>query len=94
MAEVMGVVMMVCGLGSLICFVMVLIKMFKANVGMGILGLVTCGIAAFIWGWVKAGELGLKKVMLWWTVFIGVNIVANALGAGAMIKKFTEGMGG
>ena len=93
MAQVMGVVALVCIVGSLICWIMVLVKMFKASVGMGILGLL-CGIVAFIWGWVKAGELGLKKVMLWWTIFIGVNILANALGAGAMFKELMGGAGG
>jgi len=64
------------GLGSLICWIMVLIKMFKeAGPLHGILGII-CGLYAFIWGWMKATELNLKNVMLAWTgCFLGSIIV-------------------
>jgi hypothetical protein len=64
----MQILYMVCALGSLICFIIVLIKMFQnAGVLQGILGLI-CSIWCFIWGWMNAGKLGIKNIMLIWTV--------------------------
>jgi hypothetical protein len=84
----MGMMMMglggLAGLGSLICWIMVLIKMFSdgelGGVGKGILGIV-CGIYAFIWGWQQNERHQLKTVMSAWTACIGVNIFANIGGA-------------
>jgi hypothetical protein len=64
----MQILYMVCALGSLICFIIVLVKMFQnAGVLQGILGLI-CGLWCFIWGWMNAGKLGIKNIMLIWTV--------------------------
>jgi hypothetical protein len=67
-----------CVLGQLVCFVIVLIQLFKQNVGLGILGLL-CSLFTFIWGWVKAAELQLKKVMVWWTILLVGTIVFQLL---------------
>jgi hypothetical protein len=70
------------GLGSLVCFVIVLIKQFQtAGALHGIIGLITCGIWTFIWGWMKASTLNLKNMMLIWTALIVVGIVLNGMGA-------------
>ena len=67
------------GLGSLVCFVMVVIKLFKEKGALhGILGIL-CGIYTFIWGWMNAGRLGVKNIMLIWTVLIVVGVVLNVL---------------
>ena len=63
-----------CSVVSLVCWVMTLIKIFpdkeKNGVVHGIIGIVTCGIWAFIWGWINSGRLNLKKLMIIWTVAI------------------------
>jgi hypothetical protein len=70
------------GLASLVCFVMVLIKQFQtAGALHGIIGLITCGIWTFIWGWMKASTLNLRNIMLAWTALIVVGIVLNMMGA-------------
>jgi hypothetical protein len=70
------------GLGSLVCFVIVLIKQFQtAGPLHGIIGLITCGIWTFIWGWMKASTLNLKNMMLIWTALIVLGIVLNGMGA-------------
>jgi hypothetical protein len=70
------------GLASLVCFVMVLIKQFQtAGALHGIIGLITCGIWTFIWGWMKASTLNLKNIMLAWTGLIVLGIVLNMMGA-------------
>jgi predicted acyltransferase len=69
----------VAGLALFVCLIMVLIKMFKTQESplMGILGIITCGLWAFIWGWMNAGKYNLTKIMLIWTtsyVLIGVGV--------------------
>jgi hypothetical protein len=67
--------MILFGLVSLVCWIMVLIQMFKVQGALhGILGII-CGLYAFIWGWMKATELNLKNVMLVWTGCFVANIV-------------------
>ena len=70
------------GLASLVCFVMVLIKQFQtAGALHGIIGLITCGIWTFIWGWMRATTLNIKNIMLAWTGLIVLSIVLNMMGA-------------
>jgi len=76
------------GLGSLVCFVMVLIKQFQlGSVVHGIIGIVTCGLWTFIWGWMNSGKHALKNLMLIWTGLVVVGIVLQVLGAGAMLAS-------
>jgi hypothetical protein len=75
------------GLGSLVCFVIVLIKQFQtAGPLHGIIGLITCGIWTFIWGWMRATTLGLKNIMLIWTVLAVAAIVLNMMGGMAALS--------
>jgi hypothetical protein len=77
-------------LGSLVCFVMVLIKQFQtAGALHGIIGLITCGIWTFIWGWMKASTLNLKNIMLAWTGLIVLSVVLNMMGAMAAFSGMT-----
>ena len=64
-----GILSAVCGIVSLVCWIMVVVTMFKKEKSplFGILGIVICGIFAFIMGWVKVKEYGIKNLMLIWT---------------------------
>jgi hypothetical protein len=74
----MQIIAMLLSLLSFICFIMVLIKQFQnAGVVHGIIGIVTCGIWTFIWGWMNAGKLGIKNIMMIWTLLIIVCIFIN-----------------
>ena len=76
----MQIVAMLLSLLSFICFIMVLIKQFQnAGVVHGIIGIVTCGIWTFIWGWMNAGKLGIKNIMMIWTLLIIVCIIINLM---------------
>jgi len=69
-------------LGWLICFIIVLVKMFQtAGALQGILGLV-CNIWAFIWGWMNATKVGIKNIMIIWTILILLFIVFTIAGGG------------
>jgi len=73
-------------LGSLVCYVMVLIKMFPAEGALkGILALI-CGLYAFVWGWMNAAKFNLKNIMLAWTALIVLSI---GIGAFAGMSAFS-----
>jgi hypothetical protein len=66
--------------GSLVCWVMVLIKMFPAEGPLkGILAVI-CGLYAFIWGWMNAGRFGLRNIMLAWTACFVLSLVLGMAG--------------
>lgn len=73
---------MLMSLGALICLIIVVVKMFQtAGVLQGILGLI-CGLWAFIWGWMNAGKLGIKNLMMIWTLLLILCIVLNVASGG------------
>jgi hypothetical protein len=77
------------GLGCLVCLVLVLIKQFQLGSAVhGIIGIVTCGLWTFIWGWINAGKHGIKNLMLIWTALALVGIVLQVLGIGSMMASF------
>jgi membrane protease YdiL (CAAX protease family) len=67
---------------SFVCFVLVLVQMFKHDqTGLGIVCIVLtiiCGIGpliAFVYGWMNNKEWSLQKVMLAWTGCVAAQIV-------------------
>ncbi|MFN3150079.1 hypothetical protein [Bremerella sp.] len=82
------------GLVSLVCFILVIVKMFQNDDStLGIICIVTifCGIGgliAFVMGWINAGKYGASQLMLIWTgAIVGsviLNIIGSALGAGEL----------
>ena len=76
----LGILGMVVWLGCIICLIMVVIKMFQEQGALhGILGII-CGLYAFIWGWINSDRLGIRNIMLIWTLLIVVSIVLGYLG--------------
>jgi hypothetical protein len=72
----------VIGIGCLVCFIIVLVKLFQENgILHGILGLI-CGLYTFIWGWINATRLNIKNIMLIWTLLIIVSIILSVVGGG------------
>jgi Flp pilus assembly protein TadD len=64
-----GLLFPVLSLISLIVFIIVLIKQFKHGGALqGIIGIITCGLWTFIWGWIKHKSLALTKIMIIWTI--------------------------
>lgn len=79
----LGILAMVACLASFICFIIVLIKQFQnAGVVHGIIGIITCGIWTLIWGWMNAGKLNIKNIMMIWTLLIIVCIILNVMSGG------------
>ena len=74
---------MVAGLASFVCFIIVLIKQFQNGGALhGIIGIITCTIWTFIWGWMNAGKLNIKNIMLIWTLLFIVYCVLTVMGGG------------
>jgi hypothetical protein len=85
MAMLLTLLAVAAGLGSLVCWIIILIEMFqKDSVVIGILGIL-CGLWAFIWGWMKLPVHGKRQVMQIWTACIIAGIVLNVL-AGVMAR--------
>ena len=76
----MQIIGMLVSLGCFICFIMVLIKQFQnAGAVHGIIGIITCTIWTFIWGWMNAANLNIKNIMMIWTLLIVVAIAINLI---------------
>ncbi len=74
-----GLIAVVAAITSLVCLVLVLIKLFPAKgVGWGIFG-IFCGIYTFIWGWQNAEEYNIKNVMMIWTAAFAANVLLRIL---------------
>jgi len=81
----MSILAMLVGLGCLICWIIVLIKIFQNDgVLKGIIGLI-CALFAFIWGWMNADRYGIRNIMLIWTVLIIISLILNFAFGVAMI---------
>jgi hypothetical protein len=80
---------MLVSLGSIICFIIVLIKLFQNEGALkGILGII-CGLYTFIWGWMNATKLNIKNIMIIWTLLIIVSIVLGMMGGSFMYSVGT-----
>ena len=78
----MAVLGMLLSLGCVVCFIIVLIKLFQNEGALkGILGLI-CGLYTFIWGWMNATKLNIKNIMIIWTILIIIAAVVNAMTGG------------
>jgi hypothetical protein len=85
-----GILLPLLSLIGFIVFVIVLIKQFQHGGALqGILGLITCGLWTFIWGWIKHRSLAMTKLMIIWTVLQVTPIVlVGVFGAAMMGQMF------
>jgi hypothetical protein len=91
-----------CFLVSLICYIMVVIAMFKAgDTTLGIVCAVlffVCGLGtliALILGWMNAGKWNVQKIMpIWTAAFIGVILFGGLSYATMPAGQALPGIGG
>jgi hypothetical protein len=85
-----GLLFPVLSLISLIVFIIVLIKQFKHGGALqGIIGIITCGLWTFIWGWIKHKSLALTKIMIIWTIIqLTPLVLLGVFGAAMMGQMF------
>lgn len=78
----MGMLAWLALIACIICQIIVAIKIFQNDGALkGILALL-CGLFGLIWGWMNADRLGIKNLMLIWTVLIVVYIILSMLSGG------------
>lgn len=79
----LSILAMIASVGYLICLVIVLIKQFQnGGVVHGIIGIVTCGLWTFIWGWMNASSLNIKNIMMIWTLLFIICVTLNIMSGG------------
>jgi Tetratricopeptide repeat len=90
----LGILMPILSLIGLVVFIIVLIKQFKHGGALqGIIGLITCGLWTFIWGWIKHKSLALTKIMILWTVLQLTPLVLLGVFGAAMIGQMAKMVG-
>jgi hypothetical protein len=76
----LGILALVALVGCAICWIIVLIKIFQNDGALkGILGLI-CSLFAFVWGWMNATRLGVKNIMMIWTLLLIIYLILGATG--------------
>ncbi len=89
-----GLLFSVLSLISLIVFVIVLIKQFKHGGALqGIIGIITCGLWTFIWGWIKHKSLALTKIMIVWTIIQLTPLVLVGVFGAAIVGEMYKLVG-
>jgi hypothetical protein len=74
MGTVLNVLSGLFGIVALICWIVVLIRMFQRGrtaPAIASLVLILCGIGplvAFVYGWLHVDDLGVRNIMLIWTI--------------------------
>lgn len=78
----MGMLALVALIACIICQIIVAVKIFQNDGALkGILALI-CGLFGLIWGWMNATRLGIKNIMMIWTVLIIIYIILSMLSGG------------
>ncbi|MBC8029169.1 MAG: hypothetical protein H7Z16_03580 [Pyrinomonadaceae bacterium] len=78
----MAMLAIVALVGCIICQIFVAIKIFQNDGALkGILALI-CGLFGLIWGWMNAGRLGIKNIMMIWTVLIILYVILAMMSGG------------
>jgi Flp pilus assembly protein TadD len=91
MQMILGILIPILWLIGLIVFIMVLIKQFKHGGALqGIIGIITCGLWTFIWGWIKHKSLALTKIMILWSALQLAPMVLMGVFGAAMIGQMTQ----
>ena len=71
---------LVISLVSFVIFIIMLVKQFKHGGFLhGLLGLITCGLYTFIWGWIKHKNFALTKIMMTWTMLWVASFILPAV---------------
>ena len=91
---ILGSVLAVLNIAAIIFLLIVLIKQFsKGGFLQGLLGIITCGLWTFIWGWIKHRQYNLTRVMTMWSVSYVVSMVIGVMFGGAIGMEAAKLMG-
>ena len=83
----MGILYFITALIALALHIVLLVKLFQfGSVGLGILG-VLCSPFAFVWGWMKCGDYGFQKLMVWLTIAIVLSSVFGGVWRSGRVRQ-------
>ncbi len=73
-----------CSIASLVCFILVIVKMFQneqTGLAIACILLIWCigGLIAFVYGWINASAWGIQTIMMIWTVAMLGSIVLGIM---------------
>jgi hypothetical protein len=78
----LGLLGLLLWVGCVVCFIIVLIKLFQTEgILLGILGII-CGLYTFIWGWINASRVNLRNTMIIWTLLLLLSTIVNYMAGG------------
>lgn len=90
----LGILLPVISIVSLVLMIIVLIKQFsKGGVLQGLLGLITCGLWTFIWGWINHRNFNLKTIMMAWSACYVISIGVMAVAGTSAVTEITKLVG-
>ena len=91
---ILGSVLAILNIAAIFFLLIVLIKQFsKGGFLQGLLGMITCGLWTFIWGWIKHRQHNLTKVMTMWSVAYVVSMVIGVMFGGVIGMEAAKLMG-
>jgi hypothetical protein len=82
----LGLLSWVGWVATLVCWILILIKIFQ-NQGVlwGILGIL-CGIVAFVLGWMNYKKWGVSTIMIIWTVAIILGALLSSYSVASLMQ--------
>ena len=76
----MGILVLLCQLGSIICLILVVVKMYQTEGALkAILGFI-CSLYGFIWGWMNKDKVGMNLMLIWTALIILAIVLGIASG--------------
>jgi hypothetical protein len=87
MIAILGILALIAGIASFVCFIVVLTKLFPAEGALKGVFAIICSIYAFIWGWQNVSRHNLKNIMTIWSAAFVTSIVLRVLLLATMPKS-------
>jgi hypothetical protein len=77
---VLFIVTVIVGLANLGCTIYVVVKLYQQKgILHALIGFFCCQLYPFIWGWLRAAELKITDIMIFWSATILMGIVLNVI---------------
>jgi hypothetical protein len=81
------------GLANLGCTIYVVVKLYQQNgIFHALIGFFCCQLYPFIWGWLRAADLNITDIMIFWsaTILMGIvlQIIVQILESGSAFGQF------
>jgi hypothetical protein len=79
MLGILGLLGIIAGIASFVCWIIVLTKLFPAEGALKGIFAVICSIYALIWGWLNVSRYNLQTVMIVWSIAFATSIVVQII---------------